>query len=105
VDDLGYEHFFSHMLKRPEVRPGQRVDAGDLIGYVGQSGNAASTCPHLHYQVRNPRGAAVNPIPKLTVLFEQEGWLHEGRRLGPWIGAGAAFAAGVGVLWLWLGRD
>jgi len=104
ADDHGNEHFFSHMLRPAAVRPGQRVKAGDLIGYVGQTGNAASTCPHLHYQVRDSSGRPVNPIPKLTPLYEAGGWEASPTRWGMWIGAGVAFTAGVGALW-WMFRD
>ena len=46
-------------LSRLEVRPGQRVKRGDVIGRVGSTGR--STGPHLHYEVRID-GEAVNPL-------------------------------------------
>ncbi|HYH47227.1 MAG TPA: M23 family metallopeptidase [Thermoanaerobaculia bacterium] len=46
-------------LARVEVRPGQRVKRGDVIGLVGNTGR--STGYHLHYEVRID-GQAVNPI-------------------------------------------
>lgn len=104
--DDGNEHFFSHMLKPAEVRPGQRVSAGDLIGYVGQTGNAATTCPHLHYQVRDGRGQPVNPIPKLTPLYEAGGWEIQSEPVNwkTWVGAGAAFLVAGTALW-WMFRE
>jgi len=45
------------------VREGDRVNKGDLIGYVGSTGR--STGPHLHYEVR-VAGTAVDPTPYMT---------------------------------------
>jgi len=46
-------------LSRVEVRPGQRVKRGDIVGRVGNTGR--STGYHLHYEVRQD-GAPVNPL-------------------------------------------
>lgn len=45
------------------VEPGQRVKKGDVIGYMGSTGN--STGSHLHYEIR-VSGAAVNPMSFLS---------------------------------------
>jgi murein DD-endopeptidase MepM/ murein hydrolase activator NlpD len=45
-----------------KARPGQAVEAGDVIGAIGSSGR--STGPHLHFEVRI-NGRAVNPRPFL----------------------------------------
>lgn len=55
---FGYQTLYGHM-SRMVVRPGQRVNRGDIIGYVGNSGT--STGPHLHYEVHRG-GNPVNPI-------------------------------------------
>jgi murein DD-endopeptidase MepM/ murein hydrolase activator NlpD len=44
-------HYFAH-LESFAVSRGQKVRAGQKIGTVGTSGNAANTPPHLHYSVR-----------------------------------------------------
>jgi peptidoglycan hydrolase-like protein with peptidoglycan-binding domain len=49
----------------PGIVPGVRVEAGQLIGWVGDSGNAESTPPHLHFELDSPDGTAVNPYQAL----------------------------------------
>jgi len=53
----GYETLYGH-LSRINVKIGQSVNRGDVIGFVGSSG--ASTAPHLHYEVMK-NGQKVNP--------------------------------------------
>jgi len=55
---FGYETLYGHM-SRINVRNGQKINRGDIIGFVGNTGS--STGPHLHYEViRN--GNKINPI-------------------------------------------
>ena len=52
VGDAGLRFFYTHFEAVPDdLLEGQRVEVGDLIGYVGNSGNAASTPTHLHFGV------------------------------------------------------
>ena len=50
---------YGHMV-RVAVNPGQHVEVGDVIGYVGSTGK--STGPHLHFEVRI-HGVTVDPLP------------------------------------------
>ncbi len=57
----GMQTLYAH-LSRFAVRAGDTVSRGQLIGYVGSTGN--STGPHLHFEVR-VRGAHRNPLGML----------------------------------------
>jgi hypothetical protein len=54
---FGYATVYGH-LSQFNVKPGQKVKRGELIGFVGNTGT--STHPHLHYEVHK-NGDAVNP--------------------------------------------
>lgn len=54
----GYETLYAHMNKI-DVRKGQKVIRGEVIGEVGNTGK--STGPHLHYEV-HVKGRVVNPV-------------------------------------------
>jgi len=55
---FGYETIYGHLSKY-KCRPGQRVQRGDIIGYVGSTGRSEG--PHLHYEVHK-NGKVVNPL-------------------------------------------
>lgn len=50
------EHAFA-----PGIEPGVRVEAGQTIAYMGDSGNAEWVAPMLHFEIRRPDGTAINP--------------------------------------------
>jgi murein DD-endopeptidase MepM/ murein hydrolase activator NlpD/SH3-like domain-containing protein len=56
--------YFAH-LDSQAVRPGQEVHVGDVIGFVGNTGNARSTHPHLHFGIYRRGEGAVDPAPFL----------------------------------------
>jgi murein DD-endopeptidase MepM/ murein hydrolase activator NlpD len=64
--DNGWRFYYAH-LSGWEVRSG-RVKAGQLIGYVGATGNAAGGAPHLHFQMWTPSGNIVDPYSYLREM-------------------------------------
>ena len=61
--DDGITYYYAHLESHPtNISSGQRVSAGTTVGYLGSSGNARYTSPHLHFEIR-PNGVAVNPYP------------------------------------------
>ena len=58
---LGYESWYAHM-QRVDVRIGQNVGGGTVVGTVGSTGR--STGPHLHFEVRL-QGTPIDPLPLL----------------------------------------
>ncbi|MEK7991174.1 MAG: peptidoglycan DD-metalloendopeptidase family protein [Thiotrichaceae bacterium] len=77
--DEQYTSLYAHMSKFAEIKVGQRLKQGTVIGYIGQSGSA--TGPHLHYEVRlnnQPQNPLALQIPnqeyekQLAELKKQE---------------------------------
>lgn len=61
----GYSHYYAHLDSYGRYLPGDEVAVGDTLGYVGDTGNAKGTAPHLHYGIYTS-GGAINPFPLLT---------------------------------------
>lgn len=58
--NFGTHIYYAH-LDGISTSNGAQVKAGDTLGFVGNTGNARTTSPHLHFGVY--RGGAVNPLP------------------------------------------
>jgi len=81
TDDDGWRYLYIHLnndtpgtsdnANSPEyafaegLEVGTSVAAGELIGFVGDSGN--STGPHLHFAMTDPDGQYVNPFTNLAI--------------------------------------
>ncbi len=61
----GQIHYYAHLERFGRYRRGDVVRAGDVLGYVGTTGNARGTPPHLHYGIYAMPGLALNPYPLL----------------------------------------
>lgn len=62
----GRSFYYAHLDRwAPGLFEGMEVRSGDLLGYVGNTGNARTTPPHLHFAV-NDNDQMVNPYPILT---------------------------------------
>ena len=86
TDDEGWRYLYLHLNNdtpgtddgaNPQawilpngLRTGDRVSAGDVIGYLGDSGNAERTPSHLHFEIRPPGKRAINPTPSLRAAQE-----------------------------------
>ncbi len=74
IGDDGVRYYGSHLSALADgITPGVRVEAGQLLGLTGKSGNARNTPPHLHFGISHPttpddwqvRRGQVSPFPYL----------------------------------------
>lgn len=64
LDDEGFEYHYYHMIRLTEfLAVGDRVNAGDIVGHVGSTGNSAAN--HLHLTIISPAYTYINPYPVL----------------------------------------
>jgi len=64
-DSLGTEYYYAHLDHYALwLHEGMPVRRGDVIAYVGTTGNAPAQTPHLHFAIEQ-NGAAIDPYPIL----------------------------------------
>jgi murein DD-endopeptidase MepM/ murein hydrolase activator NlpD len=62
----GRMYYYAHLDEyAPNIGFGDQVTRETVLGYVGTTGNAAGTSPHLHFGIYSG-GGAINPLPMLT---------------------------------------
>jgi hypothetical protein len=79
-DDVGvYCYYYAHLDRYAErLHEGMRVERGDVIGFVGSTGNADPSSPHRHFAIfeLGPekqwwKGTALNPYPALLAAVKR----------------------------------
>lgn len=59
----GTEYFYTHLSGYTDIPVGRQIDGGTHVGYVGNSGNARGTPPHVHFEVAPEGRGNINPTP------------------------------------------
>jgi murein DD-endopeptidase MepM/ murein hydrolase activator NlpD len=67
----GHGFYYAHLAAyAPGIAEGSAVAAGQLLGFVGDTGDARGGAPHLHFEIHRPdSGEPVNPYPLLAVAW------------------------------------
>lgn len=64
LDEEGFEYHYYHMVRLTDfLRAGERVQKGECVGHVGNTGNSSAN--HLHLTVISPDYTYINPYPML----------------------------------------
>ncbi len=64
--DDGNTYFYAHLsCYSSNIYSGARVRAGQIVGYVGNTGNARGGAPHLHFEIHPGGGHSIDPYPIL----------------------------------------
>jgi peptidoglycan LD-endopeptidase LytH len=64
----GRLHYYARLDHFSHIKPRDRIEQGTIVGYVGNTGNARGTHPHLHYGIYSMTGSGQNPYPLLLKL-------------------------------------
>jgi peptidoglycan LD-endopeptidase LytH len=70
VSNLKKSFYYAH-LDSQLVAAGTRVKKGEVIGLVGNTGNARTTPPHLHFGIYYSGEGAVNPLPYIKDVYPE----------------------------------
>jgi len=63
----GLYYYYAHLTRIANgIEPGTRVTQDTVLGFVGNSGNASDTPPHLHFGIYPEMWEAINPYPQLV---------------------------------------
>jgi hypothetical protein len=72
--DSGDQFFYAHLSSfAPDAVNGRHVEAGTVLGYTGNTGDAEPTPPHLHFEIHPEGGDAVDPNPFLVAWQKRAG--------------------------------
>ena len=72
--DSGDQFFYAHLSSfAPDAVNGRHVEAGTVLGYTGNTGDAEPTPPHLHFEIHPEGGDAVDPNPFLVAWQRRAG--------------------------------
>jgi murein DD-endopeptidase MepM/ murein hydrolase activator NlpD len=77
-NDAVYCYYYAHLDRYADgLKEGARVERGDIIGFVGSTGNASPDAPHLHFTIfeLGPekqwwKGQAIDPYPALVTAVK-----------------------------------
>ena len=79
IGDDGVRYYGSHLSKVADLmEPGVRVNAGDVIGFVGATGDSKGLAPHLHFGISWPTPSQKN------VWWVRRGELYPWKYLDAW---------------------
>ena len=82
-NDQGDYFYYAHLLRYAAgIEEGSYVEAGQVLGYVGTTGNAISTPPHLHFEIHPAAGPPIDPYPLSRALARRGRCSRGGRRRG-----------------------